>query len=64
MAEHGGAGVAGAAEGAGGYGLNAIEELEGGASREKNCGAADYDGFVGGVDAGNNAREDEEERCS
>ena len=59
VADHGGAGVAGAAKGAGGDGLDAVEELEGGAGHEKDRGGVD-DGFVGGVEAGDVARENEE----
>ena len=60
VAEHGRARVAGAAERAGGDGLDAVEELEGGAGSEKGDGGAD-DGFVSGVDAGDVARENEED---
>ena len=60
VAEHGRARVAGAAEGAGGDGLDAVEELEGGAGSEKNDGVVDEDGIVG-VDAGDVLREDEKD---
>ena len=60
MAEHGRAGVAGAAERAGGGGLDAVEELEGSAGGEKRDGRVD-DRFIGSVDAGDVPREDEED---
>ena len=60
VAEHGSAGVTGAAESAGGDTLYAVEELECGAGHEKDGGAVD-DRFVGGVNAGNDVREDEED---
>ena len=59
VAEHGRTGVARAAQGAGGHGLDAVEELEGGAGGEENDGVAD-DGGVVRVDAGDETREDEE----
>ncbi len=59
MAEHGSAGVSCAAKGAGGYGLDAIEELESGAGGEESDGVVD-DGFVGSVEAGDVARKDEQ----
>ncbi len=60
VAEHGSARVACAAKGAGGYGLEAVEELEGGSGGEEGDGAVD-DGFVVGVDVGDEARKDEED---
>jgi len=60
VADHRGAGVARAAESAGGYGLDAVEELEGGAGGQENDGVVDEDGIVG-VDAGDVLREDEED---
>ncbi len=56
VTEHGSACVACAAKSSGGYGLEAVEELEGGSGGEKSDGAAD-DGFVVGVDMGDDARE-------
>jgi len=50
VTEHGRAGVAGAAQGAGGHGLDAVEELKGGAGGKENDGVAD-DGGVVRVDA-------------
>ena len=58
VADHGRARVAGAAEGSGGDGLNAVEELESGAGSEENDGVVDEDGVVG-VDAGDVSGEDE-----
>jgi len=49
VAEHGSAGVAGTTHGASGDGLDAVEELEGGAGDEQCAGTADDD-FVVGVD--------------
>jgi len=60
VAEHRSAGVAGAAKGAGGDSLDAIEELEGGACGEESDGGVD-DGFVGGIETGDVAREDEKD---
>ena len=59
VADHRGAGVAGTAKGAGGDGLDAVEKLEGGSGHEKDSGGVD-DSFVGGVEAGDVARENEE----
>jgi len=58
VADHGRAGVASPAEGAGGDGLDAVEELEGSARGEQNDGRANEDGIVG-VDARDVLREDE-----
>ena len=60
VAEHRSASVAGAAKGTGGHSLNAVEELEGGASDQENCRAVDYR-FVGGVEAGDVTREDQQD---
>jgi len=59
VAEHGGTRVAGATQGAGGHGLDAVEKLEGGARGEEDDRVAD-DGGVVGVNAGDETREDEE----
>ena len=59
VAEHGSAGVSRAAECTGGNGLEAVEELESGADGKKGDGGMD-DGFIGGVEAGNVTREEEE----
>ena len=58
VADHRRARVAGAAESAGGYGLDAVEELEGGTGGEKDDGGVNEDGIVC-VDASNVLREDE-----
>lgn len=59
VAEHGSASVTCAAERARGNGLDAVEELKGGTGHEENGGGVD-DGFVGSVEAGDVAREDQE----
>ena len=59
MADHRRAGVAGAAEGTGRDGLDAVEELEGGTRGEKYDGVVNEDGIVG-VDAGDVFRKDEQ----
>jgi len=58
VANHRGAGVASAAEGAGGYGLDTVEELEGGTGGEQDHGIVDEDRIIG-VDPGDVLREDE-----
>ena len=58
VADHRRARVAGAAESAGGYGLDAVEELEGGTGSEEHDSGVDENGVVC-VDAGNVLREDE-----
>ena len=58
VAQHRGARVSGAAESTGGNGLDAVEELEGGAGSKENNGGAN-DRRVGGVDAGDVARENQ-----
>src|ERR1700680_1819082 len=63
VAEHGRAGVTCAAEGAGGYGLNAIEKLEGGAGGEQVGGGANYV-FGGRVHAGDGTRKNQERGAS
>src|SRR5260221_379660 len=60
MADHRRAPVAQAAESAGGDGLDAVKELESGASGEKDHGVVDEDGIVG-VDAGDVLRENDED---
>jgi len=60
MAKHGRAGVSGAAQGAGGDSLDAVEELEGGASGEERDRAANHD-FVVCIDARDDAGEDEQD---
>lgn len=60
VTEHGCAGVAGTAECACGYGLNAIKELEGGTRSEKRGGVAN-DVHVGGVDASDPLRNGEQD---
>jgi hypothetical protein len=62
VAEHGSASVSGAAECAGGYGLDAIEKLEGGAGGEKPDGAADY-GFVWRVQTRDVVRKNQQENA-
>ena len=57
VAEHRRAGVTCAAESAGRYGLDAVEELECGAGGEENDGVVNEDGVVG-VDAGDVLGED------
>jgi len=59
VAEHGSAGVAGTAQATGGNGLEAVEELERRARGKEDNGVAD-DSFVGGVNAGDVAREYEQ----
>jgi len=60
VAEHGGARVARAAEGACGDGLDAVKELEGGACSEESNGGMD-DGFVRGIEASDVTRKDEKD---
>jgi hypothetical protein len=62
VTEHGGAGVACAAECAGGHGLYAVEELEGGSGEEKIGGGVNYVGG-GSVHASDGARGNEERRA-
>jgi len=58
VTEHGSARVAGTAKGSGRDGLDAVEQLKGGASGKEHDGGAD-NGFVGSVDASDVARKDE-----
>src|SRR5579885_3562055 len=59
VAEHRCAGVASSAEGAGGHGLNSIEELKGGARSQQKRRAADDD-FIGRVHQRDPARKHQE----
>src|SRR5260221_11499759 len=60
MADHRRARVAQAAESAGGDGLDAVKELESGASGEKDHGVVDGDGIVG-VEGGDVLRDHDED---
>ena len=62
VAEHGRARIAGAAECAGGDGLDAVEELEGGAGGKQADGGVNEDGIVG-VNARDVFRKDEKDNA-
>ena len=62
VADHGSAGITGAAQSAGGNGLYAVEELKCGTRGEESDGAAD-DHFIGGVEASDIAGKDKQDEA-